>query len=204
MKKSKFLAGIFLTFAGAVMIFTLARAAEEKPLAGKKVALVVASDKFRDEEFREPRNLLIQAGATVVVASSKLSEATGMLGMKVKPDILLQDLKTRGLAAVLFVGGAGASEYFHNRDAHRLAQEALEQGGIVGAICIAPVILARAGLLKGKKATVYESEKEELFRGGATYTGNPVETDGRIITGNGPGAAQEFAKAVVNLLKQGK
>lgn len=204
MKKLRFLAGIFLTFAGAVMIFAPAQAAEEKPLTGKKVALVVASEKFRDEEFREPRNLLIQAGAAVVVASSKLSEATGMLGMKVKPDVLLQDLKPQDLAAVLFIGGAGASEYFHNRDAYRLAQEVLGQGGVVGAICIAPVILARAGLLKGKKATVFESEKEELTRAGASYTGTPVETDGRIITGNGPEAAGQFAQAVVNLLKQKK
>ena len=125
-----------------------------------------------------------------------------MLGMKVKPDVPLQDLKSQGLAAVLFIGGVGASEYFHDRDAYRLAQEVLGQGGVVGAICIAPVILARAGLLKGKKATVFESEKEELTRAGASYTGKAVETDGRIITGNGPGAAGEFAQAVVNLLKQ--
>ena len=192
-----FLASVFLTGKTAL-------GDEGKPLAGKKVALVIASEKFRDEEFKEPRNLLIQAGATVIVASSKLSEATGMLGMKVNPDILLRDLKPQGLVAVLFIGGAGASEYFQNNAAHILARKVLEQGGIVGAICIAPVTLARAGLLKGKRATVFESEKKELTKAGASYTGNPVETDGRIITGNGPAAAGQFAQAVVNLLKQKK
>jgi len=201
----KILLSVLTIFFGVTGLLSGAGAGpENKPLAGKKVALVIASDKFRDEEFKEPRNLLLQAGATVVVASSKLSESTGMLGMKVKPEVLLGDLRAKDLTAVLFIGGVGASEYFHNRDAHRLAQEVQEQGGIFGAICIAPVILARAGLLKGKRATVYESEKEELFKGGATYTGNSVETDGRIVTGNGPGAAREFAEAVVNLLKQGK
>jgi protease I len=192
-----FLASGFLT--GKIVL-----GGEGKPLAGKKVALVIASEKFRDEEFKEPRNLLIQAGAMVLIVSSKLTEATGMLGMKVKPDVLLQDLKPQGLAAVLFIGGVGASEYFHNPDAHVLAQEVLEQGGVVGAICIAPVTLARAGLLQGKRATVFKSEKEELTRAGASYTGNPVEIDGRIITGNGPAAAKGFAEAVVKLLEQKK
>ena len=192
-----FLASVFLT--GKAVL-----GSEDKPLAGKKVGLVIASEKFRDEEFKEPRNLLTQAGATVIVASSKLSEATGMLGMKVKPNILLRDLKPQGLSAVLFIGGVGASEYFQDHSAHLLAQKVLEQGGVVGAICIAPVTLARAGLLKGRRATVFESEKEELIKAGASYTGNPVETDGRIITGNGPAAAGQFAQAVVNLLEQKK
>jgi len=71
---------------------------------------------------------------------------------------------------------------------------------VVGAICIAPGILARAGILKGRKATVFPSEIEALKRNGAFYTALPVVIDGRIVTASGPEAAEEFGKALVKTL----
>ena len=71
----------------------------------------------------------------------------------------------------------------------------------IAAICAAPMVLGKLGLLKGKKATCYPGFEQYLE--GAECTGAPVERDGNIITGKGPGAAMEFALAVVELL-QGK
>ena len=190
---------LFLSLAG--IIFSGSAPADEKPLVGKKVALIIASQQFRDEEFKEPRDLLIGKGASVFVVSSSLKESTGMLGMKVKPDILLEDLSIDVVDAVLFIGGIGASEYFTDYDAWSVAREAVKRGKVLGAICIAPVTLAKAGLLKGKMATVYSSEKETLIKAGARYTGKPVTVDGNIVTANGPQAAREFAEAVIRLVK---
>lgn len=73
---------------------------------------------------------------------------------------------------------------------------------IVGAICIAPVTLARAGLLKNKKVTTYSSTINDIKSAGAKYTGNDVERDGNIITASGPAAAQKFGEAIVKALSQ--
>jgi protease I len=77
-----------------------------------------------------------------------------------------------------------------------------QSGKVVAAICLAPAVLARAGILKGKKATYYESPASfrEMKIGGAVLTNAPVVKDGRIITANGPTASQAFADAIVKAL----
>ena len=172
----------------------------EKPLEGKKVLMVIASSKFKDEEYAVTRNILERKGAKITVASSKLSEAEGMGGAKVKPDIVLGKVDVDDYDCVLFVGGVGAQEYFGNKTALKLAKEAFVRGKVVAAICIAPVILANAGILNGKKATVWPSMIDALERNGANYTGADVEVDGRIVTGNGPRAVHKFADAVATAI----
>ena len=76
-----------------------------------------------------------------------------------------------------------------------------KQNKIIAAICIAPVTLANAGILNGKKATVFPSGKNDLIRNGAKYTGDSVTVDGNIITANGPMAAEAFGKKIVEMLK---
>lgn len=166
----------------------------------KTAVLVIAEKIFRDEEYQLPKEALINAGVKVVTASTTTSEATGKLGLKVKPDILISQIEVDKLDALIFIGGGGAEQYFHDTVAHRLAKEAVEKEKILGAICIAPVILANAGLLKGKKATVFPTGSENLKKGGAIYTGGDVEIDGKLITGCGPEAATRFGEQLVKML----
>jgi len=174
--------------------------AEAEELSGKKVVMIIASRDFRDEELSVPRSYLEGKGATVIVASSSLDPAKGMLGSQVKPQMLISDIKVDEYDAIVFVGGVGAEEYWDNPTAHTLAREAVEKGKILAAICIAPVTLARAGVLKGKKATVFPKVSAELEAAGASYTGRTVERDGNIITANGPKAAEEFAREIARAL----
>lgn len=169
-------------------------------LSGKKVAMIIASKNFRDEEFNEPYNLLGQKGAEVTVASSSLGTRKGMLGGTAKATVLVRDVKAADYDAVIFVGGSGSSEYFSDPVAHQIAKDAAAGGKVLCAICIAPSTLANAGLLKGKRATCYPSEKGNLTAKGAQVTATPVVRDGRIITAEGPGAAVEFAKAIAEAL----
>lgn len=168
----------------------------------KTVALVIAEKIFRDEEYQVPKEILEKAGIKVLTVSTTLGMAIGKLGLVVKPDILLKDVKDCQLDALIFIGGGGSSQYFEDKTAHELAWLFYNQGKIVGAICIAPVILAKAGLLKGKKATVFSDGKEVLRRNGAVYTEGLVEVDQRLITGSGPEAAEEFGKELVHLLEE--
>lgn len=168
----------------------------------KKALLIIASQKFRDEEFLQPKKILEDGGVEVTVASSSLATATGMLGARVKPDILLEDVNVDDYDAVVFVGGNGASEYWNDPLAHSIAQEAERKGKLLCAICIAPVTLANAGLLESKRATVFGSEIDKIKARGAVYTGAGVERDGRIITGQGPKYASDFGKAILEALRQ--
>ena len=173
-----------------------------KPLGNKQVLMVIAQNNFRDEELKVPKALLEEQGAKVTIACSDLAISKGMLGMRVMPDKSLDDVSAKDYDAVIFVGGSGASEYFEDAIAHKLAQDALGLNKVLGAICIAPVTLANAGVLKGKKATVFSSEAQEIEAQGANYTGADVEQDGRIITANGPEAARKFGQAMAQALSR--
>lgn len=167
----------------------------------KTVVMVIAEKIFRDEEYQIPKDILIKAGIKVITASTTKGEVTGKLGLKVSPDILLDSINIDELDALIFIGGGGAEQYFHDPLAHKLAKEAAQKDKVYGAICIAPVILANAGVLKGKKATVFPSGSESLKKGGAVYSGLDVHVDGKLITGCGPEAAKEFGERLVEMLK---
>ena len=166
----------------------------------KKVVLIVARENFRDEELFQTRGVLAEAGVETVVASTKRGAIRGMLGGVGRAEVLVSELNVDDYDGVIFVGGIGAKEYFNNRMALSIARQAKEKGKVLGAICIAPTILANAGVLKGLRATSYPSQQGNLIRAGAQYTGNAVERDGLVITGIGPEAATMFGKAISDAL----
>jgi protease I len=176
------------------------------PVAGKKVLMVIAPSDFRDEELVDTRGVLERAGAVVTVASRTTAEARGMFGARARPDIALDRARAADYDAVVFVGGSGSKAYFDDPQAHALARDAAGAGRLVGAICIAPSILARAGLLRGRKATVWDDKGPagpfagNLRAGGATFTGEDVVRDGNLVTANGPKASEKFGRMLVESL----
>lgn len=103
---------------------------------------------------------------------------------------------------VLLPGGMpGAATLGECADLRKFLLRFAEKNKPIAAICAAPMVLGKLGLLKGRKATCYPGFEQYLE--GAEYTGASVEKDGNIITGKGPGASMEFALAVIELL-QGK
>jgi len=171
-----------------------------KKLTGKKILMVIAKNRFRDEEYREPRKVLEDEGAGITVASSSRDIATGMLGLKVKPDVLLTDVREADYDGIVFVGGGGAAEYFDSQVAHKLAQSFFGHGKLTAAICIAPATLANAGVLKGKQATSFASSLPILKAKGAVPSNENVVVDGNIVTAIGPDAAKTFGDTLVEVL----
>ncbi len=171
-------------------------------LSGKNVLMIIAAGRFQDEEFGQPYGLLTLLGASVKVACSRKGTAKGIFGRQVNPDLLVGEAKAGDYDAIVFIGGPGASEYFNNPAAQSLARDAVAKGKILGAICIAPVTLANAGVLKGKKATVFPSEQDQLAGQGAQLTKLNVVVDGKIVTAVGPQAAREFAETLAKLIAQ--
>ena len=171
-------------------------------MSDARFVMVVAPEGFRDEELSVPKRVFEDSGATVKIASKGVSEAMGVMGASIPVDLDLSDVSTEDFDGIVFVGGGGSKIYFHDDVALSLARSFHDAGKVTSAICIAPSILANAGVLSGKNATVWESEEtlDALQSGGAEYTGESATIDGNIVTGNGPEAAEEFARLVLKAL----
>lgn len=177
--------------------------AEGGNMSAVKVLMVIAHKDFRDEEYQEPFDALTKTGCQVTVASSQTGKASSMLGnANANPTMLVKDAKVDDYDMVIFVGGSGATEYFKDKAALDLAKAVVQKNKYIAAICIAPSILANAGLLKGKSATVYPSEKVNLIEKGASYKDLPVVRDGKIVTANGPQSAKLFAAELIKCAKE--
>ncbi len=178
-----------------------------KPLVprgkGKKIAMIIAFKDFRDEEYFIPKEILENAGIEVKTVSNEEGIAIGADGGEVNVDILVENLNPADFDAIVFIGGPGCLKYLDNEVSYNIIRGTLSK--ILAAICISPVVLANAGALKGKKATVWSSAMDKgpiriLENQGAIYQDKPVVIDGRIITGNGPASAKKFAEAIVQLV----
>lgn len=165
-----------------------------------RVLMVIAPERFRDEELFETRAVLERAGHQIVIASTRKGACPGSRGGTATADLALTDVNTDDYSAVVFVGGGGSKLLFKNQQALAIAREMNRKGKVVGAICLAPVILANAGVLKGRKATVAGTEAETIRSGGATYTGPGVTVDGNVVTGNGPKSSGLFGQKIQSLL----
>jgi len=162
--------------------------------------MIIAQKLFREEELFEPKEILENSGIEVQVASPTLGLAWGVGGKTFKPQLLIKDIKAADFDAIIFVGGRGAIQFWDDPLVHKLVKDGYDSGKIIAAICVAPVILAKAGILKGKRATVWASDSGQLLVAGAKYTGANVEKDGKIITAAGPFAAREFGEELVKAI----
>ena len=174
-------------------------------LTGKKIAMIIAFKDFRDEEYFIPKNIFEAAGAKVTTVSTSNGTAIGADGGDAAVDIAAGDLLAEDFDAVVFIGGPGAQKLIDDSEMHRIAKDTIVNDKILGAICVAPAILARAGVLDGKKATAWSSVMDKsavkiLKEGNAIYVQNAVVIDGNIITADGPDAAEDFADAIVKVL----
>jgi len=175
-------------------------------LGGRRILMIIAPRDFRDEELFVPRGRFEGEGATVEVASTEPGHAHGMLGAEVAPDLLVGDAEASRYAAVVLVGGRGAPDaLWEHGGVHAVLRAAARRGSTLGAICLAPVALARAGLLAGVRATVYGDPraKKEMVRGGALFIDDDVVVDRTVVTASGPDAARAFADAVIRVMRGG-
>jgi protease I len=175
----------------------------DKRLAGTKVLMVIAPSEFRDEELLEPKQILEAEGAQVTVASTKAGEAKGMLGARVTADTTLDQVKATDFHGIVVVGGMGSPEHlWTSSQLHQLVQQMHREEKVVAAICLSGAVLAKAGVLQGRRGTVWEMpESHAAFdEGNATFVKEPVVEDGHLITAEGPEAATDFGKRIANKL----
>ena len=170
----------------------------------KKILMIAAPERFRDEEFFRPREVFEKNGYFITVGSTRPGIAKGVKGGEVKVDVLIDQVSADDFDAAVIAGGAGSKAFlWDNPVLHKLLNEMSSKNKVIAAICISPVILAKAGLLKGKSAAVFDAPDavEEMKKAGAALMSKDVVADKNIVTGNGPECSYEFGEAVVSLLK---
>jgi len=166
----------------------------------KKVALFIAFQGFRDEEYAEPKKVMEKEGIKVDTISTSKGLARGKIKITAQVDKVLDEVNLSDYDCLALVGGPGALDHLDKPKVHKMFSDFYAQGKPIAAICISPVILAHAGLLKNKKATVWQDGAEELKASGAIYTGKDLEIDSKIITANGPAAAKSYGQAIVQMI----
>lgn len=148
-------------------------------------------------------DVLRRAGIVVVVAGTVEGPIVASRGVRLLPDVSLDDALSAGdYAAVILPGGApGAKALAADPRILDLVSAVAGAGKIVGAICAAPTVLLRAGLLAGRRVTAHPAVHAELRAAGIEVRASErVVIDGPIVTSQSPGTAFEFAYALVEAL----
>lgn len=172
-------------------------------LSMSRVIMFIAQVGFRDEELFVPKAALEKAGHKVMVASINRAKATGSKGGSIMPDLSTHEANPSFFDAVVVVGGPGTPTLWDNQDVISFLGKANLLGKTISAICLGPSVLARAGVLVEKKATVFPDGAAitSLKQNGVFYEPKSVVVDGRYITANGPEAAADFAHALIQALR---
>jgi len=169
------------------------------------LVIVVPPDKYHDTEFSDPMLALDSAGVKVTIVSTKIGTIKGVLKDSIQSTMLISDVQIKRYDAICIMGGTGTGKYlWENEQLKQLIVSFDKKEKLVTGICAGAVSLARAGVLKEKKATTYPVKGfiEQLENAGAKYSADPVIIDGRIVTANGPVGARNFGRAIVRELEK--
>lgn len=165
-----------------------------------KKVLIVLADGFEEIEAVTPIDVLRRAGLEVTVAGVGKTLIESTRGLKIQTDILLEKYEGLPDAVVLPGGMPGAKNLSGSGALGSLLDRMSREGKVIGAICAAPaVVLAKRGILDGRKATGYPGFEKE-FGPKTTLSEARVVKDGNVITSRGPGTALEFSLELAALL----
>ena len=164
-------------------------------------ALICYANGSEDIEVTAPANILTRGGVKVTRAAvcAHGVQVTLAHGTTVLCDKNIANCDFFDASLIVLPGGLpGATTLAECKELGNLILKFAEEKKPMAAICAAPMVFGKLGVLKGKKATCYPGFDKYLE--GAEYTGAMVERDGNIVTGKGPGASIKFALALVELM----
>ena len=146
-------------------------------------------------------DLLRRGGIEVVGAGLDDGPVTASRGVVLLPDIALDDALKRDYDMVVLPGGGpGAERLDRDPRIEALLKAMSAAGRYTAAICAAPKVFARIGLLDGRRATSFPGFVDRMNLPSVTYLDDAVVQDGHVIPSRGPGTAMDFALHLVELL----
>ncbi len=149
------------------------------------------ADGFEETEAVAPWDILLRGGLEVKTVGVTGEFVTGAHNLRVKSDILVDEVEfDRGDMFILPGGMPGTTNLDENDMVKNFIKRAYDEGKFVAAICAAPMILGKLGILKGKKATCFPGFEEYLE--GAHLVREKAVKDTNVITSSGAGGAMEF------------
>jgi len=164
-----------------------------------KRALVPLANGFEEIEAMSIIDILRRARVHVVVAGVGGRTLIGSRQVAVVADRAIEDVSEDEFDLVCLPGGMpGARELAASEVLGGMLVKQNEEGRLIGAICAAPTVLEKHGLLEGKKFTCHFSVREKIE--GGEYSDERVIQDGNIVTSQGAGTALEFALHLVQTL----
>lgn len=162
-------------------------------------AAILLADGFEEVEALGVVDILRRANIDIdTVSVSETFDVTSSRDITVKADKLFTNMDQYDM--IILPGGAGAWKLREDDKVIKIVQEYNKQGKLISAICAAPMILGKAGIVKGKKVTSYPGEEIQSYLKEATYLEDPVVEDGNLTTSRGPSTAFAFAYALVDRL----
>ena len=155
---------------------------------------------FEEIEALCPIDILRRAGLAVTTVGIGAEQITGSHGITVKADVIDSEISFEDIDLIFLPGGMpGTKNLDSSPTVHRAIDLALSQNAYIAAICAAPMILGKRGILNGKSAVCYPSFEEYLI-GASIPEGERLIVDGKIITAKGMGVATELGLKLVELL----
>ncbi len=167
----------------------------------KSVLLFLPALNFNEHEFLIVSNSLNTAGLKAFIVSDASFLCLGSNGLKVKNDVQLYNVHESNFSGFIIIGGSGTREYWNNLTLQNIAKRFVLNKKPVGALCCAPIILAKAGLLT-EPATCFVDDRKALEREGIVFVNSPVVKSQKIITGQDPASSGEFIKTFLHELSK--
>ena len=171
-------------------------------LNGRRAAVLV-EQQYQELEVWYPIYRLREAGCRVTIVGPESNQAyPSKLGYPVRSDAAARDLSADNFD-VLVIPGGFAPDYLRRHDSVvKLVGAMAEQGKVVAAICHGPWVLCSTQALKGRRATCFQSIKDDVSNAGATYVDAEVVRDGNLITSRKPDDLPAFMQAVLTAARE--
>jgi protein deglycase len=162
--------------------------------------LMPLAEGFEEIEAIMVIDILRRAGIEVVIAGLKDGLVEGAHKIKMLPDLCMDKISQNEFDGIVLPGGFPGFENLGNDDrVLKIVRQMDKAGKYIAAICGAPSVLIKAGILKGRKATVSPAGRAQVMAC-AKYMEDRVVVDGKLVTSQSPGTAMEFALKLVEVL----
>jgi len=176
------------------------------PAIGNAKILIMATDGFEESELFGPREILMEKGAEVRLASPSRTPIQATVhddpGKTIRPDLMIADARLEDYDALLLPGGVRNPDALRSdKGAVALIRAFVDAGKPVAAICHGPWLLIEADVVRGRRVTSWPSIRTDLRNAGAEVVNEPAVADGNIVTSRKPDDVPAFTEALIQLIE---
>ncbi|WP_276480627.1 type 1 glutamine amidotransferase domain-containing protein [Paraflavitalea pollutisoli] len=177
-------------------------------LKDKRVAIITENG-FEEEELTSPKKALEEAGAKVDIISPQKEKVKAWAhdhwSIDLPVDVPIEKAKVEDYDALVIPGGVLNPDQMRiNKHCVAFAQQFLESGKPVAAICHGPQLLIETGMIEGRTMTSYPAIKTDLLNAGVHWVDKEVVVDNGLVTSRSPKDLPAFNKKMIEEIKEGQ